>query len=214
MDFSQPGAGLALASLAASLAYGLVLVGRPPTALRMAIKTAAVGLIAVVAWLADAPWLLVAALVFSALGDAFMADPDRFLPLGLGSFLLAHVLYTPLFLQYREVAVEPERLAAIALVVVAALVMLRWLWPGLGRLKGAVIAYVAAIASMVSTSFLLPAAMWPAMAGALAFMASDALLAGQLFRKAQLAGTQKATDLAVWFLYYGAQALIAWAFLA
>lgn len=212
MDITQPAAWLALASLAASLVYGLVLVGRAPSLARMAVKTAAVGLIAAIAALADAPWLLVAALAFSALGDAFMADPDRFLPLGLGSFLLAHVLYTPLFLQHREaLAAAPVHALAIAAVIVTALILLRWLWPGLGKLKGAVVAYVVAIASMVSTSFLLPAAMWPAMAGALAFMASDALLAGQLFREKQLVG--KATDFAVWFLYYAAQALIAWAFL-
>jgi uncharacterized membrane protein YhhN len=208
-------AGLGLASLGASLGYGQLLVGKPPSLLRMAIKTAAVALLAVIAFLNDAPWLLVAALAFSALGDAFMADPKRFLPPGLGSFLIAHLLYTPLFLSHGDTARigEPARAVAIGVTLIVALVLLRWLWGGLGKMKPAVIAYVAAIGSMVTTSFLLPAAMWPAMAGAVAFMASDAILAGELFKGAKLGGSQRATDFAVWFLYYGAQAAILCAFI-
>ena len=41
--------------------------------------------------------------------------------------------------------------------------------------------------------------------GGLLFMASDAILAGQLFRNAKLPGPQRLTDWAIWFLYYGAQ---------
>lgn len=206
---------LAGASLAASLVYGLALSSRPPSPARMLIKTAAVGLLAVIAFVAGAPWMLVLALAFSALGDAFMADPDRFLPAGLTSFLVAHLLYTPLFLSFGDVSLvtEPARAAAIAATVGLALVLLRWLWPKLDKLKWAVSAYVVAIVGMVTTSFLLPNSMWLAMAGAVAFMASDAILAGELFRKAKLAGSQRLTDWAVWFLYYGGQALIAYAVL-
>src|SRR5690606_18296830 len=142
--------------------------GRPPSLLRMAVKTAAVGALAILALVADAPLLLVAALAFSALGDAFMADPDRFLPPGLGSFLLAHLLYVPLFWAHGDAALaaEPARAAAIVATVVMALVLLRWLWPGLGKLRPAVMVYVAAILGMVTTSLLLPAALWPATVGA------------------------------------------------
>ena len=206
---------LAGASLAAALVYGLALSSRPPGVVRMLIKTAAVGLLAVIALLAGTPWMLVAALAFSALGDAFMADPERFLPAGLTSFLVAHLLYTPLFLSFGDVAAlaEPLRAAGVGATVLLALALLRWLWPELGKLRPAVIAYVVAITAMVSTSFLLPAAMWPAMVGAVAFMASDAILAGELFRKAKLFGSQRLTGWAVWFLYYGGQALIAYAIL-
>jgi uncharacterized membrane protein YhhN len=206
---------LAGASLAAALAYGLVLVGRPPTMTRMLVKTAAVGLLAVIALVAGAPWMLVMALAFSALGDAFMAEPDRFLPAGMTSFLVAHLLYSPLFLSFGDIAAlaEPARAAGVAATVSLALVLLRWLWPTLGRFTPAVIAYVIAITGMVAASFLLPVSMWPAMAGAVAFMASDAILAGELFRKAKLAGSRRLTNWAVWFLYYGGQALIAYAVL-
>ena len=210
------GAGLVLASLAAALVYGLMLVGRPSSLMRTLVKTAAVGLLALMAYAVGGPWLLIAALALSALGDAFMADPDRFLPPGLVSFLLAHVLYVVLFARTGDAALaaEPARAAAIAATVVVALLLLRWLWPGLGKMRPAVIAYVLAIGAMVTTSFLLPAAMWPAMVGAVLFMGSDAVLAGELFRGAKLGGSQRATDWAVWFAYYGGQALIAYAFLA
>lgn len=206
---------LAGASLAAALAYGLILSSRPPSIMRMAIKTAAVGLLAVIALVADAPWMLFLALGFSALGDAFMAEPDRFLPAGLTSFLVAHLLYTPLFLAFGNLALlaEPVRAAGVGATVLLAIGLMRWLWPELGKLRPAVVAYVVAITAMVSTSFLLPTALWPAMAGAVAFMASDAILAGELFRKAKLFGSQRLTDWAVWFLYYGGQALIAYAIL-
>lgn len=207
---------IALASGVAALAYGLVLVTRPHSLLRMVVKTAAVGLLAVLAYVLGGPWLLVAALAFSALGDAFMSDPDRWLTPGLGAFLLAHILYIPLFLQHGDVAgwTEPVRLIGVVAVVLAALAMLRWLWPGLGTMKVPVIAYVLAILGMVGTSFLLPAALWPAMLGAAMFMASDAILAGELFRKSKLFGSERVTAWAVWFLYYGGQALIAYALLA
>jgi uncharacterized membrane protein YhhN len=206
---------LAGASLAAALVYGLALSSRPPSLARMLTKTAAVGLLAVIAVVAGAPWSLVAALAFSAAGDAFMADPERFLPPGLTSFLVAHLLYVPLFLAFGSLALlaEPLRAAGMAATILLALGLLRWLWPELGKLRSAVVAYVVAITAMVSTSFLLPAALWPAMVGAVAFMASDAILAGELFRKAKLAGSQRLTDWAVWFLYYGGQALIAYAVL-
>jgi hypothetical protein len=44
-------------------------------------------------------------------------------------------------------------------------------------------------------------------------MASDAILAGELFRQTNLLGSQRMTGWAIWFLYYAAQALIVWAFL-
>jgi uncharacterized membrane protein YhhN len=91
--------------------------------------------------------------------------------------------------------------------------MLAWLWAWLGPMRAAVTLYVIAIAVMVGSSFLLPAIYWPAMVGAVAFMASDAILAGGLFREAKLLGSQRLTGWAVWFLYYGGQAGIAWAFL-
>ena len=204
-------------SVLAALVYGLALTGRPPTIPRTLIKTAAVGFIGVIAFLSSAPWWLAAALLFCAAGDAFLSgDPKRWLPAGLGVFLLGHILYIFLFQEMRDPALEmttPQIAGAIA-VGTAALGMLAWLWTGLGPMRAAVTLYVIAIAVMVGSSFLLPVAYWPAMVGAAAFMASDAILAGDLFREAKLFGSQRLTGWAVWFLYYGGQAAIAWAFLS
>lgn len=203
-------------SLLAALTYGLVITGRPASAVRTVIKTAAVGAIAVIAFLSGAPWLLAAGLLLCAAGDAFLAgDPERWLPAGLGIFLLGHVLYIFLFQEMRDPALEmtPPQIVGAVAVGVAALAMLAWLWTHLGPMRAAVTLYVIAIAVMVGSSFLLPLAYWPAMAGAVAFMASDAILAGDLFREAKLFGSRRLTGWAVWFLYYGGQAGIAWAFL-
>ena len=70
-----------------------------------------------------------------------------------------------------------------------------------------------AIVAMVSTSLLLPRLRWPAVVGALAFMASDAILSFDLFKGAKLAGSPRWTAWAVWFLYFGGQAMITWGML-
>ncbi len=203
-------------SVLAALIYGLGLTGRAPSMVRTIVKASAVGAIAIIAFLSGTPWLLAAGLLLCAAGDVFLAgDPNRWLPAGLGVFLLGHILYIFLFQEMRDPALEmtaPQIAGAVA-VGLAALAMLAWLWTALGPMRAAVTLYVIAIAVMVGSSFLLPLVYWPAMAGAVAFMASDAILAGDLFREAKLFGSQRLTGWAVWFLYYGGQAAIAWAFL-
>lgn len=97
--------------------------------------------------------------------------------------------------------------------MLAAAAMLVRLWRSLGALKPAVVLYVLAIVAMVSTSLLLPRLRWPATVGALAFMASDAVLSFDLFKGARLAGSPRLTAWAVWFLYFGGQVMIAWGML-
>ncbi|MDP1630042.1 MAG: lysoplasmalogenase [Caulobacter sp.] len=205
----------ALSALAA-IVYGMALTGRSPSLGRTLVKTMAVGFLMLAAILAEAPWLLVVGLALCAAGDAFLAgDPRRWLPPGLLAFLLGHVAYIFLFQLARDPSVEAGAapLAGIAGVAAAAIAMLAWLWKALGPMRPAVILYVIAIAVMVGTSFLLPAFYWPAMVGAAAFMVSDAILAGSLFREAKLLGSTRLTGWAIWFLYYGGQVGIAWAFL-
>ena len=206
---------MAVSGLAA-LGYGLGMAGGAPSLQRTVVKTAAVGALAVLAFLSDAPWLLAAALLLCAVGDAFLAgDPRRWLPAGMAAFLLGHILLIFLFQETRDPALEmttPQLVGAVG-VGLSVVAMLAWLWRDLGPMRAAVTLYVIAIAVMVGSSFLLPVFYWPAMVGALAFMASDAILAGDLFRGAKLAGSARLTGLAIWFLYSGGQALIAWAFL-
>ena len=205
--------GLWAAAAVCALFYGLLLVERPPSFMRAVVKTAATGALAVLAYWQGGGPLLAIALALCAVGDAFLAgDPERWLPFGLAAFLAGHVAYALLFWKERG-TVDALFWATAPLVVAAAAVMLWRLWPALGALRPAVVAYVAAIVAMVTLSLLLPHARWPAALGALAFMTSDAVLSFDLFMGARLAGSTRLTAWAVWFLYFGGQALIAYGML-
>ncbi|WP_454713645.1 lysoplasmalogenase [Caulobacter segnis] len=198
-----------------ALAYGLVFVHQPPSFLRTTVKTSAVAALAVLAYLDGGSVLLAVALAFCALGDAFLAgDPKRWLPFGLGAFLVGHLVYIPLFLE-RESAPSVLFWPGAIAVGVAAGLMLRLLWNGLGKLRIPVVAYVLAIVGMVVSSLLLPEGRAQAATlGAVAFMASDAILSFDLFKGAKLLNSQRLTAWAVWFLYWGGQAAICWGMLS
>jgi uncharacterized membrane protein YhhN len=205
---------LMIAALAAALLYSALLIRRPVSPVRTVIKTCAVGAIAVLAFVIGAPIALIAALGFCAVGDAFLAgDPKRWLPLGLGAFLIGHLIYIWLFLHnaggMAALAAEPWRIIAVAAVGAAGVTMLTWLWGSLGRMRIAVAVYTIALTVMAGVALTLPRWLWPAMPGAVDFMASDALLAAQLFKGRGSAWSSQA----VWWLYFAAQALIAWAYL-
>jgi uncharacterized membrane protein YhhN len=193
-----------------ALAYGLIFVHQPVSVLRTVVKTASVAALALAAFLAGGSWLLVAALAACAIGDAFLAgDPKRWLPFGLGAFLIGHLLYVPLFLRY-EAPPEPSYWLGVGAVGMAGGLALRTLWTSLGKLKIPVIVYTLAIVAMVASALLLPEPLWPATVGAVAFMASDLVLSQDLFRGARLLGSPRLTAWTIWFLYWGGQAGICW----
>ncbi len=191
-----------------------LLVDRAPSTGRTLVKTVAVGALAVLAYIRGAPTPLVVALGLSAIGDAFLAgDPDKLLPLGLGAFLAAHVGYIWLFLQdgggRAALAAEPVRILGVTFAFAAGVTMITWLWRSLGPLKPAVCLYATALAAMTAAAFTLPKILWPAMPGAVSFLASDAILSAELFRGLK----SRAASQSVWWLYYAAQAAIAYAYL-
>jgi uncharacterized membrane protein YhhN len=208
-------AGTALGGLsaAASIAYGLWFTRRPVSVLRTLVKTAAVGALAVLAYVAGAPMALTIALVLSAAGDAFLAgEPERWLPAGLGAFLAAHVAYIWLFAHdgggRAALIAEPVRTLGVAAAFAFGVTLLAWLWRSLGAMRAPVALYAAALCAMTAASFTLPHLMWPAMLGACAFALSDGLLSAELFKSAKGAVIPHA----VWALYYAGQALILWAY--
>ncbi len=205
-----------LVSALSALVYGAFWVLAPVSPLRTVVKILPVAALALIAYLTGprhgVALLLPAALGLSAVGDGFLAgDPKRWLPLGLVSFLVAHLIYVALFWRAGGPSglSEPVRLALIMAAPIGGVGMLAWLWPHLGAMRGAVSAYVAAIVAMLATSLLLPWTAWPVMVGALAFMASDAILSADLFRGARIAGSERLSAYAIWALYYGGQAAIA-----
>lgn len=198
-----------------ALAYGFIFVEQPPSFLRTVVKTSAVAALAVLAYLDGGSVLLAIALAFCALGDAFLAgDPKRWLPFGLAAFLVGHLIYIPLFLE-RETAPSALFWPGAIAVGAAAGLMLRLLWSSLGKLRIPVVAYVLAIVGMVVSSLLLPEGRsQTATVGALAFMASDAILSFDLFKGAKLLNSPRLTAWAIWFLYWGGQAAICWGMLS
>jgi uncharacterized membrane protein YhhN len=149
--------------------------------------------------------LIVAGLLCSLVGDVFLMWPrDRFAA-GLVSFLVAHLFYIAAFAP--GVGAWGVWWAA-ALSVYGAL-MLWLLWRGFGKLKAAVVVYVASILLMAWAAL----SRWSgagaeggacAAAGALLFVASDSALAWNRF-KGEFEGAQAL----ILSTYFAAQWLIA-----
>ena len=152
--------------------------------------------------------LILAGLVFSLAGDIFLMLPrDRFIA-GLVSFLIAHLFYIAAF-KMDGALVGPASLLTAALLLVYGGVMLRLLFPHLGKMKVPVIVYMLVILMMVwqaSNRFMNVRLMSgvTALAGACLFAASDSALALNRFRR----GFTSA-QLLILSTYYAAQWLIA-----
>jgi uncharacterized membrane protein YhhN len=151
--------------------------------------------------------LVGAALVASMAGDIFLLSPRWFVP-GLVSFLIGHLLYIAAFVPAANA--DGAGLALLVPFVGFAALVLRYLWPQLGRLRVPVAVYVAVITAMgwLATLRALGGEVTPhdgilAAAGAYAFMASDTTLAVNRFAR-PLAGAQ----IVIMGTYYLAQTLL------
>ena len=143
---------------------------------------------------------VVVGLVLGAIGDIALLW-DRGFVLGLAVFLLGHLAYVVAVAQVVPVSAWITPLAIVPLV--AAAIALAWLWPHLGKLRGAVIAYVAAITAMVVGAIALGNPRF--LAGAVLFFASDLAVARDKFVAPGVSNR-------AWGLpaYYAGQLLIAW----
>ncbi|RWP73943.1 lysoplasmalogenase family protein [Mesorhizobium sp.] len=205
-----------LFSLVAAVIYAFT-IDMSPTLARSAVKTLAVAMLAVLASLQGGPWLLVAALALSAIGDAFLSrDGEKAFLGGLASFLVAHGLYTALFLRFGGgiglLSAELWRAAIAVVMIVFALAMLFALWRRVGpALRLPICVYVAAILAM-GISALTLSNFW-VIGGAVLFMASDALLASEKYLLSAISPHRAWMRYAVWALYYAAQLGITMGFL-
>ena len=203
---------LLLVSILATLVYGSRFFAAPGGWPKAAVKTCAVGSLALYAEVAGAPWLLVVALVLSSAGDFFLAfDGEKPFLAGLASFLLAHVVYVVLFrevgLPLAVIGVETGRLVGAIAIVAVCLGLLGWLWGHLGAMRAPVVLYTVAIVSMVVSALALDGRP-TAVLGAFAFALSDSCLAAITFRLKEGRLARVALPLAVWWLYWGAQVMI------
>ncbi|MFO1014825.1 MAG: lysoplasmalogenase [Caulobacteraceae bacterium] len=209
-------------SVVVSLIYGFFFARAPASPSKMLIKTIPVAALAVAVWMmggpALTPWALVAGLALSALGDACLAAEGKWaLPAGMAAFFAAHVAYIALFLTRRAelfwVTHEIWPIIAGALLAAGAIFILRAVWAHLGALRIPVVAYAGVILGMVISAFYLPGAYDLVMIGAVMFMASDAILSIALFNPEPGFAGGRAGSLAIWFLYYFGQLLIAAGFI-
>lgn len=194
-------AGIAVA-VALLVAAHLAAEARGARAARAITKTAAslgfVALALVLGVEGAAERLLLAGLVLSVAGDVLLLSPRRtaFLA-GLGAFLLAHVAYGAAF----AAAGTPP--AWVAAPISAAIpLVLRWLWPHLGPMRPAVIAYALVISAMLWLALGVPRA--EVRLGAALFYASDLLVARDRFVRPGLGNRIVGLP-----LYYAAQLLLA-----
>lgn len=205
----ETAAPLFWSGLALAVIY-LPMTAAAPSWPRSVVKTIPLTVFALAAYIAGAPPWLVAALAFSAAGDfALSRRGDAAFLYGLAAFALAHVVYILLFLSLSGAslweAFASVPLGALALVAFGLSAEL-WLVPFVGRLRWAVRLYVLAITLMGLAAFTLPLGAIPL--GAVLFIASDTLLAVQLFRLEAGTGYAKPLGWGVWGLYVAGQALI------
>ncbi len=198
------GAALLVLSGAASLAYWVGLSqSRAP--LRPWFKGLAVAPLAAYGAVAGGPWLLVAALALSAVGDVLLAldEGERLFVPGLLAFLLAHLAYLALFVPDLGMPDAAWRVVALgALLGLGGAVFMR-IRPALGPLALPVAGYLAVLTAMVAAALAAGHGGLLVALGALLFAASDALLAVERFERPFPGSAQ-----AVWASYWLAQLML------
>lgn len=132
--------------------------------------------------------LILAALFFAFLGDVFLlrTDPPFVLP-GLGSFLVCQVLYAISIALSVPGVFSPTHLLILVPYAAYSVMLYRKLSASLKKMKLPAMAYLAALMAMSALALrgavIAPsAAAWLIFAGSLFFVASDTLLAFEIFR--------------------------------
>ena len=154
--------------------------------------------------------LVIAGLAMGFVGDvALMRKGDKAFIVGLGAFLLGHLMYAIWFVQRMGGMPGAWTLGYIALAIAAGVLLYRHLKPGLGDMKPAVILYEAVILVMSVAAFALMLARpgWASALrwlGSVSFIVSDSVLAHGIFL-----GERPRGHFAVMSTYTLAQMLIA-----
>jgi uncharacterized membrane protein YhhN len=157
--------------------------------LHYALKPATLALIVLIAVLRTPTFppryqfFIIAGLAVSMGGDIFMMLREKRLTEGLACFLLAHGLYIAALLATMRPGIDP--LIALPFIFYA-IIMIRFLFPHLGKLKAPVGVYIIIITSMAALSANRFVTMggtpaFQACAAAILFVISDSVLAIDLF---------------------------------
>ena len=146
-------------------------------------------------------WLPALGFFFSAIGDVALELPN--MVAGMAAFGLAHICYGAAFARVMRrdgVLWKAWPLAAVVLAISIELGV--WLAPGMAELLGPALGYQVIISSMVILALMSRAPMI-AKIGAVVFMASDTLIAVDLFRQVAVPPGS------VWITYAAAQIMLA-----
>jgi uncharacterized membrane protein YhhN len=207
MNFYRPLLFLSGAASVVFLLVGLFTTGDWP----VVFKVASILLLAILGYHVNV--LLGTALALGALGDFLLGvrrigslDAEKLFLLGLGSFLIGHLVYTAMFQKNRA----PDwwkpgaaRLLGIVAVLIALGAVLGLLHNSLGSLLLPVVVYALVLATMALSALLADLGNPLAAIGALCFVASDAMLAIGKFH-----GPFPGDTPLIWVTYYLAQLLI------
>lgn len=180
-------------------------VSRPATVFLKAIGVGVLSIIAFYMLRTFDGFLLGTALAFGCLGDILLGMGNDYFTFGLGSFLIGHLFYIPLFVRsfakpFSSTAVQKAIAAGL---IAYSLAMLAWLWPSLEAFAIPVAAYLFVITTMGVTSSLARFSTALVVTGAALFIFSDSLIAiGRFKTDIGLA------DHLIWPTYYIGQYLI------
>lgn len=197
-------------SVAASLTF---LLARPLTASNWPVVSEVVSILLLAVIGSRVDRLLGAALAISSVGDFLLGlrrlrslDSESLFLLGLGSFLLAHLVYIAMFRKYRLLdwwRSGPARSLGVLTILVALGSVLQILRHSLGPMLIPVVVYSLVLCAMGISAMLADLGSPKACFGALLFISSDAMLAIGKFR-----GPFPGQDQFIWITYYAAQVLI------
>ncbi len=176
-------------------------------------KPASILALALLGLVTQAPWLLVAALLFSSIGDfALTFEGQKAFLRGLIAFAIAHLFYLAMFSRFVEIPAlvelhsytRPEILALLVAMVAA----VSLIYPKAGSLKGPVSVYMLIIFVMAVFGLQIPFPFRLAALGVALFVISDFILGLREFRDIQSARTDKFMSIGVWVFYWFGQFLI------
>ena len=200
---------LVFLSLMSALGY-FGLMHRPVSALRTAVKSAALGALVPLPLLRfggeAAPRLalgmLAGALLLSSVGDYFLAlvDGQYNFVRGLAAFLGAHLCYLLVMLPHATIRHNLQIAGMLTLLALAG-AMLAWLWPVLGSLRVPVGIYLGIICLMALAAISVPVPLLGV--GALLFVLSDAVIAVDKFW-----GAVPWRGPIIWSTYYAGQVML------
>ena len=197
-------------SAAASLTF---LLARPLTAgdWPVIFKVLSILLLSVLGFRVDG--LLGSALALSSLGDFLLGvrrignlDEESLFLLGLGTFLIAHLIYIGLFRKFLILVwwkPGPARVWGVLAIMVGLASVLGILGHSLGSMFIPVVVYSLVLSGMGIGAMLADLGTPLAAFGALLFIASDAMIAINKFR-----GPFPGNEQLIWITYYAAQFLI------